>query len=272
MRARFRSATGALRRAAWAAGVPYRPPAARAPRLVPIATVLGMHRSGTSAAVGVLEEHGFSVPAMAPEGIADNKRGTRESGWLVALSNDVLWLNGATWAHPPDRPLRYLNRHLARRNRIVDHCAGRQIVLKDPRMLLMLDLWAGVSLRPMGVVRNPIDVAESLMRRGDDLDQRQCIALWKTYNRALLSIAEEGNCPIAVFDRPLFSEQVTQCMRVHGYDLPIDSDPRTTERFFDDSVVRSRNADWRELVRDDDAAALYDKLAAFSPALSCTER
>ncbi len=258
MRSRYRAATDALHRTAWNMGLPYRAPSGPRPRQVPIAAVLGMHRSGTSAAVGVLEDQGFTVPAIAPEGLADNKRGTRESRWLVGLSNDVLRCNRAGWADPPKTPVRYRPSHVRRRNRLVEWCADQRCVLKDPRMLLMLDLWADVNLKMLGVVRNPIDVAESLMRRGEGLTQRQCVDLWKTYNGALLEVAEGGNCPVVLFDEPRFAELVTSCMRAHGYDLTAEGS------FYEEDVVRSRTSDWRELVRDVEAIELYDKLAKFA--------
>lgn len=255
IRSRYRAATDALHRTAWMMGVPYRAPIGPLPLPVPIVAVLGMHRSGTSAAVGILEDQGFTVPAIAPEGLADNKRGTRESRWLVGLSNDVLRLNEADWSDPPESELRYRRSHVVRRNRLVEWCIDRQCVLKDPRMLLMLDLWADVNLKPIGVVRNPIDVAESLMRRDDELTQRQCLDLWKVYNRALLAVAEAGNCPIVLFDEPRFAEHVGRAMRFHGYDL------RAEGSFYDEDVVRSRTSDWREHIQDDQAITLYDKLA-----------
>jgi hypothetical protein len=125
-------------------------------------------------------------------------------------------------------------------------------------MLLILGLWEGISINAMGVVRNPIDVAESLIRRGEPVTQRQCIALWKTYNRALLNYAQTHDCPIALFDRPNFADQVMGCADRLGY-----SDSAATH-FFDDQLVRSRSENWRDLVGDEEAVVLYDDLARFA--------
>jgi len=218
-----------------------------------------MHRSGTSAAVGILEDLGFTVPGtVAPEGKGDNKRGTRELAELTLLTNRVLQTNASSWYEPPQTAVRYLKKHMTDRNRIIKLCAGKRCVLKDPRMLLMLELWDGLLIRPIGVVRNPIDVAESLLRRGEPLTRQQCIALWKTYNRALLGFAQSHDCPIAFFDRPNFADQIIHCTRYHGYN---DS---TATHFFEDQVVRSRTQSWRDLVEDSEAIALYDDLAGFA--------
>ncbi len=218
-----------------------------------------MHRSGTSAAVGIFEDLGFAIPGtVPPDGTGDNKRGTREAVELTWLSRRVLKLNASSWYRPPTTNLKYIKKHIADRNRIVGLCAEQRCVLKDPRMLLMLDFWDGVSLNPMAVVRNPVDVAESLVRRGEPVTRRQCINLWKVYNRALLDFVQNHDCPIVFFDRPNFVEQVMCCVERLGY-----SD-KTPTHFFEEGVVRSRTEDWRNLVDDDEAVALYDDLAGFA--------
>jgi hypothetical protein len=255
-RERLQLSGQALRRAVWR--VWYRPPSSAAPPHEPILVVFGMHRSGTSSAVGILEDLGFTVPGtMPPDGTGDNEHGTREPVELTSLTNRVLKLNGSSWREPPKKPVKYLKRHVAKRNRLIGQCAGRRSVLKDPRMLLMLDLWDGVLMNPMAVVRNPVDVAESLVRRGEPLTHAQAIALWKAYNRVLLDFACIHDCPIAFFDRPNFADQVLHCAHHHSYD-----DGAAT-RFFDGRLVRSRTENWRELVEDREAIELYDALAEF---------
>lgn len=253
-RERLRLAGHSLRRAAWR--LHYRHPRFDAPRHAPILVVFGMHRSGTSAAVGILEELGFKVPGtLPPDGTGDNRRGTREPVELTSLTNNVLQVNNSSWREPPSGLVRYFRNHVVQRNDLVRQCTKGRYVLKDPRMLLMLDLWSGVSINAMAVVRNPVDVAESLIRRGEPLTQRQAIDLWKAYNRALLNYVEHHNCPIAFFDMPSFATQVACCVQSH--DL-------TKLRFFDDQFVRSRTHAWRQLVDDDEAIALYDRLVRFA--------
>jgi hypothetical protein len=255
--ARLRRSGYAFRRAAWR--LRYQPPRSDAPPHEPILVVFGMHRSGTSAAVGILEDLGLSVPGtMAPNGTGDNKRGTREPVELTSLTIRVLQINASSWHKPPKTAVRYLKANMVDRNRIIRLCAGRPCVLKDPRMLLMLELWDGVLINPMAVVRNPIDVAESLVRRGEPVTRRQAIALWKIYNRALLDFAQNHDCPIAFFDHPDFADQVIRCAHNLGY-----SDGAST-RFFEDRLVRSRTENWRHLVGDSQAVALYDSLARFA--------
>lgn len=220
-----------------------------------------MHRSGTSSAVGILEDLGFTVPGtMPPDGHGDNTRGTREPIELTSLSIRILRMNACSWYQPLTTGLRYTKRHIADRNDIIRLCVERRCVLKDPRMLLMLDFWDGVIIHPMAVVRNPVDVAESLVRRGEPVTRRQCIELWKVYNRQLLGLAQNHNCPIAFFDHPNFVDQVIQSTRRLGYS------GSATTHFFEDRIVRSRTENWRDLVGDSQAVALYDNLARFAVA------
>jgi hypothetical protein len=245
-----------MRRAAWHRW--YRAPTLDAPRHEPILLVLGMHRSGTSSAVGILEDLGFRVPGtVPPDGTGDNKRGTREPVELTSLSNRVLEVNGYSWREPPTTAVKYLKRHVANRNQLIEQCLGDRCVLKDPRMLLMLDFWESLTVKPMAVVRNPIDVADSLVRRGEPLTQAQAVELWQIYNRRLLEFVKHRNCPIACFDLPHFGDQVIHCLDRLGYshNAPIC--------FFDDRLVRSRTDHWRTLV-DHEVVSLYGELMAFT--------
>jgi hypothetical protein len=255
---RLRRSGYAARRAVWR--LQYRPPTLSAPPHDPIVVVLGMHRSGTSAAVGILEDLGFAVPGTTPpDGTGENKRGTREPTELTRISKRVLEVNAASWHRPPATArLKYLARHVDERNRLIEQCKGRRFVLKDPRMLLMLDFWEDILTSPMAILRNPVDVAESLIRRRERVTREQCIGLWKIYNQALLRFVESSNCPIAVFDDPDFAGQVIRCVRQLGHEVG------GTTGFFSEQAVRSRTEDWRDEVCDEDAVTLYDRLAALS--------
>ncbi len=257
---RLRLCGYAIQRTTWRRR--YRPPSFDAPPHEPVVVVFGMHRSGTSSAVGVLEDLGFTVPGrMPPDGHGDNSRGTREPVELTWLSIRILRMNACSWYQPPTTDLKYTKRHVADRNDILRLCAGRQCVLKDPRMLLMPEFWDGVLIRPMAVVRNPVDVAESLVRRGEPVTRRQCVDLWKVYNQVVLRLAQTHNYPIAFFDHRDFADQVMQCAHRLGY-----TDSSGTTRFFEERIVRSRTENWQDRVGDSEAVALYRDLAKFAVA------
>jgi hypothetical protein len=250
----LRRAGYAVQKVAWQ--LRYRPPSLEAPPHDHIVVILGMHRSGTSAAVGILEDLGFAVPGtIPPDGTGENEHGTREPTELTRVSRRVLEVNGVSWHEPPTGPLKYLAGHVADRNRLIERCVGKRFVLKDPRMLLMLDFWEDVLSKPIAIVRNPVDVAESLIRRREPVTRQQCLDLWKAYNRTLLDLVERQRCPLALFDMPDFTGQVMRCVQKLGYETD------TATRFFDEDQVRSRTEDWRDRC-DSETIAIYDDLAS----------
>jgi hypothetical protein len=209
--------------------------------------------------VGILEDLGFQVPGkMSSEGRGDNKRGTRESSELNLLADRILQLNASSWSRPPQIAVKYIPSNVKHRNRVIRLCVDGQYVMKDPRMLLMPELWGGVTPHLIGVVRNPVDVAHSLLRRGEPSTLSECVALWKVYNRALLHLVQTHDCPIAVFDYPHFADQILSCVRHHGYDK------HAFTPFFDDALIRSRSRNWRQSLDDIEAVALYDSLTRFA--------
>ncbi len=165
-----------------------------------IVTVLGMHRSGTSAIAGMLADHGVELGPVSEQN-RFNPRGNREIRELNRLHDRVLERSGGSWWEPPER-IRVPRGDYRRRNEIVGSIPGETIGVKDPRLLLVLDLWRDLEPRPIGVIRNPVAVRESLERRAHERPRRhpQLSAagwdeLWLIYNRALL--AEHRRQPVS---------------------------------------------------------------------------
>lgn len=147
----------------------------RPPRLAqPGVLVVGMHRSGTSAATRILHLLGLSIgppDRLMPPG-KDNPAGYWESRTLTAFNDQLLLTLGGTWSalpstqagweHDPDvavmSPAAY---------RIAEAFFGdRPWVWKDPRVCILLPFWRRI-LRGSAilVLRNPIDIAGSLATR-----------------------------------------------------------------------------------------------------------
>ncbi len=155
--------------------------------------VLGMHRSGTSAAARVVNLLG--VPLLAHDLLpADdaNPRGYWESEALRRLDDDLLEAVGGTWSLPPAAPDWSLANGLAERARESFGAAlAGEWVWKDPRASVTLPFWrAAFGLEPAVVLvhRDPREVAASLARR-DGFAARRSYALWERYVRAGLSAA-----------------------------------------------------------------------------------
>lgn len=189
-----------------------------------------MHRSGTSAVAGTLQEAGLYLGSVLRKH-ESNRRGTREHLGIVALHDEILAYSGGSWRDPPTT-IAWTDEHRARRDQIIDSFAGAGLWgFKDPRTILLLDFWReplADSLELVGVFREPVAVASSLLRR-DAGTGGEWFALWERYNAELLRERDMHTFPLVEFvSKPReFHEQVTQVIRTLGLD-----DARGS-RFFD---------------------------------------
>jgi hypothetical protein len=133
--------------------------------------VLGMHRSGTSLAAGVLGAMGIDLgpsETMLPTDGVENSRGYFEQRAIRELNDDVLGALGGSWDVPPPLPEGWeddpaLDRLHARAKDLYESTFtdGRgRAGFKDPRLSLTLPLWRRatgpldcvICLRPAGAV------------------------------------------------------------------------------------------------------------------------
>ncbi|MCY4344616.1 MAG: glycoside hydrolase family 99-like domain-containing protein [Gammaproteobacteria bacterium] len=141
--------------------------------------IAGMHRSGTSALSRTLSLIGCDLPKnlMAPDS-RSNERGHWESQRVFELNNAILESAGSRWdewetlnADWHDSPA-FANHFDKARSLIeVEFSASPLYVVKDPRFCLLMGFWIkaieSTGATPLIVmpIRNPRDVAQSLMRR-----------------------------------------------------------------------------------------------------------
>lgn len=186
--------------------------------------VLGMHRSGTSALAGCLEEAGVFLGEVRSANRA-NPRGNRENLRIIALHKALLKRNGGAWDRPPER-VAWSRRACWRRDRIIRSFARHPVWgFKDPRALLCLDGWleALPELRCVGIFRHPVLVARSLERR-NGFPLERGLALWLDYNRRLLHYHDLLDFPLLSFDEdgPVFLDKVKQVVAGLGLGLEPD--------------------------------------------------
>lgn len=235
-----------------------------------IFAVLGMHRSGTSAVVGMLEQQGISLGQVWRE-IQDQPRGSLEDPKIYALHEEVLAHNGGTWWRPPTQPIRFTRRQLRRRDKILSKYPGRLIAVKDPRLLVLRDFWRDVELERIGVIRNPVAARRSLQARAHltpdfpKLSDSEWDRLWCVYNRALLEERERAEFPVVNFD--LVNQLAEQMQAALSY-YEIESSGRFD--FFAPDLVRNRvpPADWRSQVAEPATIPIWEALTRYSNELS----
>lgn len=166
--------------------------------------VLGMHRSGTSMLTGSLEEAGLYLGEVNQR-TRNNKKGNKESLYLMDFQESILEKNGGAW-HNPLIDIKWSTEDKAALKAYIQTFADQKVWgFKDPRTMFLLDEWRAQipQLKMVGIYRHPMSVALSLQVRNQFKIQRG-LNLWKIYNRRLLDLHKEFNFPIIEFiDKPL---------------------------------------------------------------------
>jgi hypothetical protein len=183
--------------------------------------IAGMHRSGTSMIARLLNLCGLNLgPAdrlLKPA--PDNPEGFWESLPFIEINKKLLATLGGTWQSVPPLPPGWGR---SEKFEALRHEAGRlpgDLSLdepwgwKDPRNSLTLPFWKSIwpDLRVVICVRNPLDVANSLLAR-DQLPIGQSLRLWFEYHRALLD-APSGRRIVTHYDS-YFLDPVAEMQRL----------------------------------------------------------
>lgn len=166
-----------------------------------VVSILGMHRSGTSALTGSLQQCGLAL-GMHHTWNRHNQKGNRENQEIVDLHDAVLAHNGGSWDNPPKK-VAWQPEHINTARRILEQYADLPLWgFKDPRTLLVLEQWKQLcpNLILVGVFRHPMAVAQSLHAR-NSMPIAQGLALWQRYNSALLAAYKSKPFPLISFEK-----------------------------------------------------------------------
>jgi hypothetical protein len=229
-------------------------PAARPARVV---AILGMHRSGTSALTGSLEQHGLFLGRVSTRN-RHNPKGNREAAEVQQLNEDVLRASGGAW-HTPPPVVTWNDDHRQRAKNLLSGYAGHDVWgFKDPRTLLTLEGWRALvpDLERVGVFRHPARVAASLERR-NGMPAAQALGLWQAYNEILVSELRRQPFPLLCFDED--PEALQHKLLAAAGALGLHEHP-AEERFF---APELRHAEPAGMVPPG-AQALYDELRALA--------
>ncbi len=152
--------------------------------------VLGMHRSGTSAVIRLLNMMGayLGPPETVKGANRENPKGFWENEQIVEIDKKVLGAQGCLWnrlatfdsAKLHEEKLATARRRA--RDVIVRLDACRPWAVKDPRMCLLMPFWRPMLEVPVCVLvhRNPMEVAMSLATR-NRIPLTVGVALWELH-------------------------------------------------------------------------------------------
>jgi hypothetical protein len=189
--------------------------------------MLGMHRSGTSAATRLVNMLGLSlcVDEDLMESIDGNETGHWESVSMTATNERMLDEMGRAWWCPPPDGVAYADAEgrieldPAEAAALFDAAHTRRPwVWKDPRTCLLLPFWLRALDRPLAVLfvyRNPVEVASSLRVR-NVFTMPRSVATWERYNR--LALAHCNGLPVHLsrYD-DVVADPVAWCKQVHAF-------------------------------------------------------
>lgn len=157
-------------------------------------TVLGMHRSGTSALTRTLSIYGATLPQDIIGAASDNPSGFWEPQSTVELNDRILDELAMHWSDPS--PIAIDNMRPERVAKFIDEAAGllRQsygdeqiIVFKDPRTSILIPIWSAAFAQAnwlpyyIFIIRNPLQVARSLEARDAMMVPEHGLLLWMNY-------------------------------------------------------------------------------------------
>ena len=218
--------------------------------------VLGMHRSGTSALARIINLCGAFLPEQVlPPSLQANPKGYWETRNVHDLNERMLASLGGAWdrvdLNIPDHG-DLVNDFLQDALSIIRSNYGDQqtIVIKDPRIAVLAPLWHRVLIqagyRPayVVVVRDPLEVAQSLCARGD-MSIRKGLSLWHRYVLRIVQFASCGPDIVFVAFEDLIDDWRHQIRRVSdrlGVDLSLDGNEAAIEEFLDPNFRRQRGA------------------------------
>ena len=155
--------------------------------------VLGMHRSGTSAAAGWLHALGVNLGPYLMAEDPTQPKGYFEHAEIVGIHDELMAAFGSSWDDPRALPEGWEHDHrvrffraqlmeIIRRDLMTQPLWGA----KDPRLCRLLPLWLtmldelGVAVRAICVLRHPTEVAESLALRNGFTAEKSGL-LWLRY-------------------------------------------------------------------------------------------
>src|ERR1700682_5887412 len=151
----------------------------------------------------------------------DNPDGFWENLSFVAMNDELLNELGGAWDLPP-RSTRFAEKRFdavrARARLLVSAFSQSKVSgWKDPRNSLTLPFWRAIvpKLRPIIVVRNPLEVAYSLHQR-NGVSFHLALSLWRVYNQRALSATVPKNRIVSHYES-FFDDPHAELQRILSF-------------------------------------------------------
>jgi hypothetical protein len=174
------------------------------------------------------------------------------------LQDELLEASNGAWWGPPDA-VEWRPEHFEKARAILAAHAGQPVWgFKDPRTLLTLEGWRELvpDLRPVGIFRHPLRVAQSLHTR-DGMRLETGLRLWRYYNERLVGFHADAPFPVVCFDDE--PETLEANLRRAGEMVGLSGDP--AEPFFAEEL-RTEPAEGGPLPAE--VEALHERLRAIA--------
>jgi hypothetical protein len=197
-----------------------------------VVAVLGMHRSGTSCLMRMLQQAGLYVgPELMNAAASSNLEGHAEALEAVRINDRILELSGGSWDRLPAE-LRSDEETTSRICRFLEGLRGHPVAgWKDPRTTITFPLWKPhlPAFRLAACLRHPVRAARSLQVR-DGWPLERGLSLWEEYNERLLAhVAGEPN--LFWFDFDLPERELRQAVQGFCRQLGLPPNPAVAETF-----------------------------------------
>ncbi len=194
-----------------------------------ILVITGMHRSGTSLVSSLVKAAGIHVGDKLLAANSANPRGFFEDIDFVEFHEDLLNGRGQHYLYVEnDFVFEPTKAEKKRACQLVSERSNKPLWgWKDPRTALFLDFWAEQlpEARFLFVLRHPLDVVCSLLRRGEFehhaiLDAALCA--WHTYNRNIQSFYDRNTDKCLLVHIEGVTKHVEQFARLLREKLQLD--------------------------------------------------
>jgi lipopolysaccharide biosynthesis protein len=198
-----------------------------------VVCITGMHRSGTSMVARLLNLCGLYLGEETEliGAAEDNSNGFWENVNFVNLNDEIMLRFKGGWDTPPKfrhgwetsrkiLPLKHKAEELLQKFN-----GHKDWGWKDPRNSITLPFWQQLipNLKVIICLRNPLDVAHSLSRRGY-ASETFSFYLWQTYNRRLLDSIHPKNRIITHYDSYFYDAEAELRRLLRFIGIPIEEE------------------------------------------------